>query len=302
MATIAWVGLGLMGYPMTNLMKEAGHTVRGVDIDPEAQKRARANGIEVCDSIAEACSGADAVLTMLPTGKEVTEVLAGHNSGVFANLKPGAIVVDCSTVGIDYARQLHEAARQTGAAFVEAPVSGGTEGAAAGTLTFMLGGADEHISRTRELLEPLAGYVAHVGGPSAGQGAKIVNNLIMAVCVTVNAEATNLAQRLGLDLKALFEIVIRSSGDNWAFRLWNPVPGVVADSPASHSYKAGFKSWLLAKDIGLALEAGREAGAEIATAEAARAVFNRHVEDGGADLDVTSLLLYLAKQGNTSEP
>ena len=297
MATIAWIGLGHMGYPMTDLMKKAGHTVRGVDIDPDAQARARANGITVVNTIADACSGADAVLTMLPTGKEVKEVLAGHNSGVFANLKPGAVVVDCSTIGIDYARQCHEAAEKAGVAFVEAPVSGGTEGAAAGTLTFMLGGADEHIERTKELLEPLAGYIAHVGGPGAGQGAKVVNNLIMGVCVTVNCEATNSAQRLGLDLKAFFEIVTRSSGDNWSFRLWNPAPGIVPESPASHDYKAGFKSWLLAKDIGLALEAGREVGAEIATAGAAYSVLNRHVEDGGADLDATSLVLSLAKQG-----
>ncbi|MBN4096031.1 3-hydroxyisobutyrate dehydrogenase [Methylobacterium sp. OT2] len=296
MATITWIGLGLMGYPMTNLMKEAGHTVRGVDIDPEAQRRARENGITVVDTIAEACTGADAVLTMLPTGKEVLEVLAAHNSGVFSNLKEGGIVVDCSTIGIDRAVELHEAAAKAGVAFVEAPVSGGTEGAAAGTLTFMLGGADEHIERVRELLSPLAGYVAHVGGPGAGQGAKVVNNLIMGVCVAVNCEATDLAQRLGLNLKALFEIVIRSSGDNWAFRLWNPAPGVVPDSPASKDYKPGFKSWLLAKDLSLALEAGRTVGSEIATAGAAHAILDRHVRQGGADMDVTSLLLSLAKQ------
>lgn len=296
MATIAWIGLGLMGYPMTNLMKEAGHTVIGVDIDPAAQKRARENGIIVVDTIAEACSNADAVLSMLPTGKEVREVMAGHNSGVFANLKAGGVVVDCSTIGIDNAHELHAAAEKAGVAFVEAPVSGGTEGAAAGTLTFMLGGADEHIERVRELLKPLAGYVAHVGGPGAGQSAKVVNNLIMGVCVAVNCEATDLAARLNLDLKALFEIVIRSSGDNWAFRLWNPAPGIVPDSPASKDYKPGFKSWLLAKDLSLALEAGRSVGANIATAGAAHAILDRHVKDGGADMDVTSLLLSLAKQ------
>nr|WP_283205806.1 NAD-binding protein [Methylobacterium cerastii] len=146
------------------------------------------------------------------------------------------------------------------------------------------------------MLKPLAGYVAHVGGPGAGQSAKVVNNLIMGVCVAVNCEATDLATRLNLDLKALFEIVIRSSGDNWAFRLWNPAPGIVPDSPASKEYKPGFKSWLLAKDLSLALEAGRSVGANIATAGAAHAILERHVKDGGADMDVTSLLLSLAKQ------
>src|ERR1700746_166921 len=119
----------------------------------------------------------------------------------------------------------------------------------------MTGGDERHAARVAELLKPMGDYIAYVGGRGAGQAAKIVNNLIMGVCVTVNCEATELGRRLGLDPKAFFEIVIRSSGDNWAFRLWNPAPGVVPDSPASHEYKAGFKTWLLAKDLKLAMEA-----------------------------------------------
>ena len=295
MGTIAWIGLGLMGRPMSNHMRNAGYVVRGFDIDKEACRQASALGITISNSIAEACADADAIFTMLPAGPDVKQVLTAKD-GAFANARKGAIVVDCSTIGVAYARELHDAADKAGATFFEAPVSGGTEGARDGTLTFMTGGDERHAARVTELLKPIGDYIAYVGGRGAGQAAKIVNNLIMGVCVTVNCEATELAKRLGLDLNAFFEIVLRSSGDNWSFRLWNPGPGVVPDAPASHGYKAGFKTWLLAKDLHLALEAGRGVGANIATAEAAHAVLAAHAKAGGADLDATSLVLALAKQ------
>ena len=300
MTTIAWIGLGLMGRPMSNHMRNAGYSVRGFDIDEDARQRARALGIEVADSIAQACAAADAVFTMLPAGPDVKQVLTTAD-GVFANVRKGAVVVDCSTIGVAYAQELHSAANKAGSIFVEAPVSGGTEGARDGTLTFMVGGDKQYTTRVTELLKPMGGYIAYVGGPGTGQAAKIVNNLIMGVCVTVNCEATDLARRLGLDLNAFFEIATRSSADNWSFRLWNPAPGVAPDSPASHEYKAGFKTWLLAKDLHLALEAARATGANVATAEAAHGLLATHAEAGGADLDATSLVLALAKQQLPSE-
>ncbi|MGE7990295.1 NAD(P)-dependent oxidoreductase [Pseudomonas sp. NPDC089554] len=292
MKTIAWIGLGFMGNPMSKHMMNAGYTVRGVDIDPAACERAAQNGVQICSSVAEACQGVTAVFTMLPTGSEVKEVLAGPN-GVFANIDPGTVVIDCSTIGIENARSLHGSARKAGRIFAEAPVSGGTEGAIAATLTFMVGCEDAHVDRVKALLSPLGAYVAHVGGPEAGQAAKVVNNLIMGVCVAVNCEATALAERLGLNLKAFFEIAIRSTADNWTFRVWNPGVGVVPSAPASKDYQAGFKTWLLAKDLTLAMDAGREVGTTIATAEAAHALLQQHMENGGADLDATSLVLSL---------
>ncbi|RQR25762.1 3-hydroxyisobutyrate dehydrogenase [Burkholderia sp. Bp9142] len=296
MPTIAWIGLGLMGNPMSRHMVRSGYAVRGVDIDATARRNAAANGVQVSDSIADACRDADVVYTMLPSGADVHDVMTSAD-GVFASARPGTIVIDCSTIGIDYARKLHVAAEKAGIVFVEAPVSGGTEGARDGTLTFMIGCDKKHAGQAAELLQPLGDYIAYVGGPGAGQAAKVVNNLIMAVSVTVNCEATALGQRLGLDMKAFFEIATRSSADNWSFRLWNPAPGVVDASPASNGYKAGFKTWLLAKDLSLAVEAGREVGARLETAETAYALMTRHAEAGGADLDATSLVLHLSKNG-----
>lgn len=294
MPTIAWIGLGLMGNPMSKHMIKAGYTVRGVDIDATARENAAANGVLVAETIVAACKDADVVYSMLPSGADVHEVMTSAN-GVFASARPGTIVIDCSTIGIDYARKLHAAAEKAGVVFVEAPVSGGTEGARDGTLTFMIGCDKMYAGQATELLQPLGDYIAYVGGPGAGQAAKVVNNLIMAVSVTVNCEATALGQRLGLDMKAFFEIATRSSADNWSFRLWNPAPGVVEASPASNGYKPGFKTWLLAKDLSLAVEAGREVGARLETAETAYALMTRHAEAGGADLDATSLVLHLSR-------
>jgi 3-hydroxyisobutyrate dehydrogenase len=301
MAKIAWIGLGLMGGPMSKHMLDAGHAVRGFDIDAEASRKARERGIDVADSLAEAVRDADAIFTMVPAGPDVKQILTGPD-GAFAHAPKGVLAIDCSTIGVAYAHEIHDAARKAGAIFMEAPVSGGTEGARDGNLTFMIGGEKKYTDRVTELLQPIGDYIAYVGGDGAGQAAKIVNNLIMGVCVTVNCEATDLANRLGLDLKALFEIVLRSSGNNWSFRLWNPGAGVVADSPASRGYKAGFKTWLLAKDLHLALEAASASGATVATAKAAHALLTAHSKNGGADMDATSLVLSLEKQSKSPVP
>jgi 3-hydroxyisobutyrate dehydrogenase len=292
MPTLAWLGLGLMGNPMSKNLVKSGYTVRGYDIDAGACERAAANGVKVAKSIAEAVADADVVYSMLPSGTDVHEVMTASN-GVFANARKGTMVIDCSTIGIDYARKIHDAAANKGIVFVEAPVSGGTEGARDGTLTFMIGCEQKHASKGKEMLQPLGDYIAYVGGPGTGQAAKVVNNLIMGVCVTVNCEATALGQRLGLDMKEFFEIATRSSADNWSFRLWNPAPNVVPDAPSSRGYTAGFKTWLLAKDLQLAIEAAREVGAQLHTAETAHKLMAAHSDTGGADMDATSLVLHL---------
>lgn len=295
MAKIAWIGLGLMGRPMSKHMADSGHTVLGYDIDAGARQKATEFGVTVAASQADAVREAEVIFLMVPAGDDVKSVLTGPN-GAFAQAPKGVLAIDCSTIGVAAAHELHAAAKEAGATFMEAPVSGGTEGARDGNLTFMVGGNKDYAERTRELLQPIGDYIAYVGGNGTGQAAKVVNNMIMGVCVTVNAEATDLATRLGLDLKALYEIVLRSSGDNWSFRHWNPAAGIVPDSPASHGYEAGFKSWLLAKDLHLAIEAAEGAGTSMKTAEAAYALFHSHSEAGSADLDVTSLVLTLAAQ------
>jgi 3-hydroxyisobutyrate dehydrogenase len=195
MATIAWIGLGHMGIRMSKNMLKAGYVVRGVDIDPKQAKAAHEAGVQIFDTPAQACAGVDAVFTMVPAGPDVEKIMTGPD-GVFANLPKGAIAIDTSTIGIAYAKKIHAAARNANVAFVEAPVSGGVEGAADASLTFMIGGADKYVERVKTLLKPMGHFMSHVGGAGAGQAAKVANNLIMGVCVTVNAEASLMALRL----------------------------------------------------------------------------------------------------------
>ncbi|SOE87580.1 3-hydroxyisobutyrate dehydrogenase [Burkholderia sp. YR290] len=297
MPTLAWLGLGLMGNPMSKHLINNGYTVRGYDIDAVACDRAAAIGVKIAKTIAEAVADADVVYSMLPSGSDVHEVMTAAD-GVFATARKGTMVIDCSTIGIEYAKEIHNDANAKGIVFVEAPVSGGTEGARDGTLTFMLGCDPKHSSKAKEMLQPLGDYIAYVGGPGTGQAAKVVNNLIMGVSVTVNCEATALGQRLGLDMKEFFQIATRSSADNWSLRLWNPAPNVVPEAPSSRGYAAGFKTWLLAKDLHLAIEAGAEVGASLKTAETAYKLMTEHSESGGKDLDATSLVLHLNRQEN----
>ena len=295
MSNVAWIGLGHMGVPMSKHLVDAGHTVRGVDIEEGARARARENGVEVVDSIGDAVRDVDAVFTMLPTGKEVTEVLAGPD-GAFAHMSKGAVAADFSTTGIDTAEALGEQAREQGVGFVDAPVSGGVQGAEKGDLALMLGGEVEHVIAVERFTKLVGNYIVHVGPSGRGQAMKVVNNAMMGVAMAVSCEASVLAQRLGLDPQVFYDMVLRSSGDNWAFRNWFPLPGVVPTSPASHGYEAGFMVDLVAKDLRLAVELGTELDVTMATSQTAFELFRRTSEAGAGKRDLTTLALELGAQ------
>ena len=292
MSNVAWIGLGHMGVPMSKHLVDAGHTVRGVDIEESARARARANGVEVVSSIGEAVRDVDAVFTMLPTGKEVTAVLTGPD-GAFANMTERAVAVDFSTTGIETAEALAAQAREHGVGFVDAPVSGGVQGAEEGDLTLMLGGEVDHVLAVERFTKLVGNYIVHVGPSGRGQAMKVVNNAMMGVGMAVSCEASVLAQRLGLDLQVFYDIVLRSSGDNWAFRNWFPLPDVVPTSPSSHGYEAGFQVDLVAKDLRLAVELGAEHDVTMATSQTAFEVFRQTSEAGAGKRDLTALALEL---------
>jgi 3-hydroxyisobutyrate dehydrogenase len=295
MSNVAWIGLGHMGVPMSKHLVDAGHTVRGVDIEEGARARARENGVEVVDSIGDAVRDVDAVFTMLPTGKEVTEVLTGPD-GAFAHMSKGAVAADFSTTGIETAEALSEQAREQGVGFVDAPVSGGVQGAEKGDLALMLGGEVEHVLAVERFTKLVGNYIVHVGPSGRGQAMKVVNNAMMGVAMAVSCEASVLAQRLGLDPQVFYDMVLRSSGDNWAFRNWFPLPGVVPTSPASHGYEAGFMVDLVAKDLRLAVELGTELDVTMATSQTAFELFRRTSEAGAGKRDLTALALELGAQ------
>jgi len=257
MTTIAFIGLGNMGNPMAANLVKAGHTVHGFDLLPENLKTAGEHGITVMASAAAAAKDADVVVTMLPAGKHVIAVY----EDLASKAKKGALFIDSSTIDVDSARRAHSIASSAGHLSVDAPVSGGTGGAAAGTLTFMAGGAKDAFAKAEPILKPMAGRIVHCGDAGAGQAAKICNNMILGISMIAVGEAFVLAEKLGLSHQALFDVASTSSGRCWSLDTYCPVPGPVPNSPANRDYQPGFAAALMLKDLKLAQEAAQSAGA-----------------------------------------
>ncbi|MEP4105526.1 MAG: 3-hydroxyisobutyrate dehydrogenase [Nitratireductor sp.] len=279
MTTIAFIGLGNMGNPMAANLVKAGHQVRGYDLVTDNLAVAKENGVTIMANAAAAVKDADVVVTMLPAGKHVIAVY----QDVVPGARAGTLFIDSSTIDVESARKAHAIAEEHGMLSVDAPVSGGTAGAGAGTLTFMAGGADAAFAGAEPILDPMAGRVVHCGGPGAGQAAKICNNMILGISMIGVSEAFVLAEKLGLSHQALFDVASTSSGQCWSITSYCPVPGPVPASPANKDYKPGFAAALMLKDLRLAQEAAAAAGAVTPMgAEAAQlyALFNARGHGG----------------------
>ncbi len=257
MTRIAFVGLGNMGGPMAANLVKAGHDVRGFDLSEASVKAAIETGVKGTVALAEAVSDADCVITMLPKGQHVIAVWTD-----LATLIPeGTLVIDCSTVDVESARKAHELADVMNCISLDAPVSGGTGGAAAGTLTFMVGGSEEAFALGLPILQAMGKKIVHCGGAGAGQAAKICNNMILGISMIGVCEAFGLAEKLGLSHQALFDVASTSSGQCWSLTTYCPVPGPVPTSPANHDYRPGFAAALMLKDLMLSQEAASQSGA-----------------------------------------
>ncbi len=265
MAKIGFIGLGNMGLPMAQNLVKAGHAVSGFDVSEYAAERLAAGGGTRASSVADACHDAEIVITMLPAGEQVREVYLGDD-GVLAAAAPGTLLIDSSTIDVETARDVAQAASGKGLAMVDAPVSGGVAGAQAATLTFMVGGPDDAFERARPVLETMGKTIVHAGGAGNGQAAKICNNMILGVSMIVVSEAFLLAEKLGLDAQKLFDIASKSSGQCWSMTSYCPVPGPVPTSPANRDYKAG----LHRRHDAQGFEAGAGRGARDARHHAAR--------------------------------
>jgi 3-hydroxyisobutyrate dehydrogenase len=292
MTTIGFIGLGNMGLPMAHNLLKAGHTVRGFDIESASVARFAAVGGEAATSIANACSGAEVVLTMLPAGEQVRASYLG-DSGVIAHTKPAALLIDSSTIDVATTRAVSDAAGHQGFAMLDAPVSGGVGGAQAGTLTFMVGGTEEAFASAKPILEAMGKTIVHAGGSGNGQAAKICNNMILGVSMIVVAEAFVLAEKLGLDAQKLFDISSKSSGQCWSMTSYCPVPGPVPASPANRDYQPGFTAAMMLKDLKLAQEAARSAGVVTPLGAQAAALYTQYVQEGKAAEDFSGIIRYL---------
>jgi len=287
MAKIAFIGLGHMGGGMAPNLAKAGHEVRAFDLSEEALARAAERGCSAAGSAEDACKDAEAVVTMLPAGKHVSDVYRGT---VFTAAPKTAILMDCSTIDVATARTLQDEAAFAGFAMVDAPVSGGIAAAEAGTLTFMVGGSDEAFEKSRPLLENMGKAVIHAGGPGSGQAAKICNNMLLGATMVATCETFVLAEKLGLNPQTFFDIASKASGQSWSMTAYCPVPGVGPETPADRGYEGGFAAALMLKDLKLAMEAAQEAGAYTPMGGEAQELYERFVNLGGGTKDFSGII------------
>jgi len=292
MARIGFIGLGNMGLPMAQNLLGSGHAVTGFDVVKASVGRLSAANGAAATSVADACAGAEVVITMLPAGAHVRAVYDGPQ-GVIASAAPGTLLIDSSTIDVQSARAVASAAEGKGFAMLDAPVSGGVGGATAGTLTFMVGGGEQAFAKARPVLEKMGKNIVHAGASGNGQAAKICNNMILGVSMIAVSEGFMLAKRLGLDAQKLFDVASTSSGQCWALTNYCPVPGPVPTSPANRDYQAGFTAAMMLKDLMLAQQAANAAGASTPLGAEAAQLFNLFVNSGNGAKDFSGIIRML---------
>lgn len=295
MSRIAFIGLGNMGGPMAANLVKAGHTVRVFDLVPAALQAAVDAGAHAATSALDTLTGAEVVISMLPASRHVEGVYLGED-GLLADIPAGALLIDCSTIAPAVARKVAEAAAARGLQMLDAPVSGGTAGATAGTLTFIVGGEADALERARAVLQAMGRNIFHVGASGAGQVAKLCNNMALGVIMAVTGESIALGVAHGLDPKVLSDMMAVSTGRSWATEVCNPWPGVLENAPASRGYSGGFGSDLMLKDLGLAVEAAMGVGASIPLGELARNLYSMNHQAGRGKLDFSSVVQLIARE------
>ncbi|MEL7181452.1 MAG: 3-hydroxyisobutyrate dehydrogenase [Pseudomonadota bacterium] len=277
---IGFIGLGNMGAPMAaNLAKS--HEVIGFDT------AASPPGLTLATSATDAAKDADVVITMLPNG----DILRAVADDIHPVMKPGAVHLDCSTVDVESARAVATQAAAAGLHAVDAPVSGGIGGATGGTLTFMAGGPAEAFATVQPLFDIMGQKAVHCGDAGNGQAAKICNNMILGVTMIATSEAFVLADKLGLDRQAMFDVVSTSSGYSWSMNAYCPAPGIGPQSPADNGYQPGFAAELMLKDLNLSQMAAEAADADTPMGLAARDLYAQFVEsEDGEGKDFSAML------------
>jgi 3-hydroxyisobutyrate dehydrogenase len=286
MPKIGFIGLGNMGLPMAINLLKADHDVIGYDVSQAARDAAAAAGITIATSLEKAASNASTIITMLPNGKLVLE--CWHT--LIANADPGTLFIDSSTIDVADARAAHAAAAHAEMQSVDAPVSGGTGGAAAATLTFMVGGTADAFANAQPTLASMGRKIVHCGDAGAGQAAKICNNMILGISMIAVGEAFVLGEKLGLTHQALFDVASTASGQCWALTTNCPVPGPVPTSPANRGYTPGFATALMLKDLKLSQDCAQTFGADTAMGRLATQLYTAFNEAGGGGQDFSAII------------
>lgn len=287
---IAFIGIGNMGLPMAFNLQKAGMNPLVFDLSPKAKEAATQGGLKVAASFEEAAKDADVVISMLPASQHVEDL---YNNTLFKVAPKTCLMIDCSTIAPEAARRIQKNATSHGYTMIDAPVSGGTGAATAGTLTFMVGGEKAPFEKAKPILEKMGKKVFHAGPSGCGQVAKVCNNMLLAIHMIGTCEALAMGKNLGLDPKTLSEIMLQSSGRNWSLEVYNPHPGVMENVPSSRDYSGGFGVQLMCKDLNLAAEAALSTKSRIPMGELARNLYELHRSQGWAEKDFSSILKFI---------
>ncbi|WP_133136438.1 3-hydroxyisobutyrate dehydrogenase [Legionella rowbothamii] len=294
MAKIGFVGLGHMGLPMAINLVKAGHQVTGYDLQQSALKNFATSGGLTAKDIAEVARGQEVVITMLQTGQQVLQVCHGAE-GLFSTIPKGALFIDCSTIDVNSSREVHQLAKVKQIQVVDAPVSGGTAGANAGTLTFMVGGENEAFQLAQPILAAMGQKIIHTGAAGSGQAAKICNNMILGISMIAISEAFVLAEQLNLSPQKLFEVVSNASGQCWAMTKYAPVAGILENVPANNDYKPGFASAMMLKDLLLSQDCAHAVNTHTPLAAKATALYQKFIDQGLGDADFSAIIKLIAQ-------
>ena len=297
MSIIGFIGLGNMGLPMAKNLVDAGHSINAFDRVELACIKAKGAGINICNSNAQTARDADFIVTMLPNGPIVLSVF----EEIVPVASKGTVIIDCSTVDVSSSKKAHIMATELELGCLDAPVSGGVGGATAGTLTFMVGGEKEAFEKSKPILDVMGGKTVHCGSGGAGQSAKICNNMLLGISMIGAGEAFALAEKLGLDQKALFDVISTSSGFCWSVNTYCPVPGVGPQSPADNDYQPGFAGALMLKDLLLSQQAADETGAATPMGQKATQFYQQFVDDGFGDKDFSGAINALKAMERNSQ-
>ena len=293
---IAFIGLGNMGAPMARNLLKAGHALTVFDLNTQAVGALVEAGAMAAASPKDAATGAETVITMLPAAAHVRHVLTAED-GVLAGIAKGVPIIDSSTIDPASAKAFATLAAEHGNTFVDAPVSGGTGGAAAGTLTFMVGGSAAAFEQVRPVLSAMGKNLVHCGDTGAGQGAKICNNLVLGITMAGVAEAMSLGEALGIDPKVLGGIINTSTGRCWSSDTYNPFPGVIETAPSSRGYTGGFGTDLMLKDLGLAGDAAKSVRQPVYLGALAQQLYQTVSSKGDGKLDFSAVIKLYRKDG-----
>ena len=288
MAKIGFIGLGNMGNHMARNLIRAGHSLKVYDLNEEAMNFVAQSGAKTAQSVKDAATGVDFVVTMLPVGANVRTVFL--DEGVMAAASPGTVLIDSSTIDVESARAVHEAAAKAGFAMLDAPVSGGTVGAESATLTFMCGGDKATFEKARPILQGMGKNIVLCGEPGFGQVTKICNNMIAAINVLAIGEAFAMGEKLGVSRQTLFDVISTSTGRSYMLNNSCPMPGPLPNVPSSNDFKPGFAAKLMLKDLRLSQAAAQMAGSPTPLGAAATAAFAMHINNGHGDLDTSSIV------------